>query len=223
MNVNKTKIKSNSTRTIVVVLGIILGVTGIIHGLYEIIQGNKATSGIIIQAIGSEQQNWLYGGEEALTIIPNYLITGIITIFVSLMVIIWTVFFITRKNGSLIFFLLNFLSFLTGGGIFQIVTFTIATVFSTRINGTLDWWENKLSENFRNKIKGYWIPFTILGVLPYLFVQEIGIFGIIPGITDPEIIINMVFILLFISLILFVFAFISGFAYEIENRKLSNY
>lgn len=223
MNVNKTKIKSNSTRTIVVVLGIILGVTGIIHGLYEIIQGNKATSGIIIQAIGSEQQNWLYGGEEALTIIPNYLITGIITIFVSLMVLNWTIFFISRKNGSLIFFLLNFLSFLTGGGIFQIVTFSIATVFATRINGSLDWWENKLSENFRNKIKGYWIPFTILGVLPYLFVQEIGIFGIIPGITDPEIIINMVFILLFISLILFVFAFICGFAYEIENRKLNYY
>ena len=212
----------NASRIIVTTLGIILGVTGMVHGYFEVLQGNKSTDGILIQAIGPEHQMWMYGGEEAITLIPNFLITGIITMCISVLVMIWTLFFIHKKYGSSVFLLLNILSLLTGGGIFQVVTFTMTWAFSTRINGSLDWWENKLSADLRPKIKNLWLPLTILGVIPYAIVQEIGIFGFVPGISDPEMIMNIVFLLLFLSLGLFILAFICGFAYELEKKTKNN-
>ena len=207
----------NATRVIVTTLGFILGVTGMVHGFFEVLQGNKPTDGILIQAIGPEHQMWMYGGEEAITLIPNFLITGIITMCMSVSVMVWTLFFIHKKHGSSVFLFLNILSLLTGGGIFQVVTFTIAWAFSTRINGSLDWWENKLSANLRPKIKNFWLPLNLLGVIPYAIVQGIGITGFVPGISDPEMVMNVVFLLLFSSLGLFILAFICGYAYEIEK------
>ncbi|NIP28360.1 MAG: hypothetical protein GWO38_32255, partial [Phycisphaerae bacterium] len=78
----------------------------IVHGFFEILQGNTPTEGLIIQAIGDEQQMWLYGTEEAFTIIPNFLITGILTIIVSLAIIVWSVGYMQTKRGAAVFLLL---------------------------------------------------------------------------------------------------------------------
>ena len=207
----------NSTRVLVTMLGIFLSIAGSIHGYFEVLQGNKSTNGILIQAIGKDYQNWEYGGEEAITIIPNFLITGLITITISIILLFWTLFFIHKNYGSSVFLLLNILSFLTGGGIFQVVIFTLAWIFSTRINRSLDWWENKLSKTTRNKIKNYWFILGILGFIPFLIVQEIGIFGYFPSVSDPELIMNFVMILLMISLLLYIFAFICSIAFEIDK------
>ena len=208
----------NSIRILVSMLGIFLSIAGIIHGYYEVLQGNKGTNGVLIQAIGKDYQNWMYGGEEAITLIPNFLITGLVTISISIILLIWTLFFINKNYGSSIFLVLNVLSFLTGGGIFQIVIFTLAWIFSTRINGSLDWWKNKLSQSTRDKIKNYWFILGVIGFIPFIVVQEIGIFGYVPGITDPEIIMNIVMSLLIVSLVLYTIAFICSLAFEIDKK-----
>ncbi|MFX1520998.1 MAG: hypothetical protein ACFFCD_13865 [Promethearchaeota archaeon] len=209
----------NATRVIVTTLGLILGVTGMVHGFFEVLQGNTPTGGILIDAIGPEQQRWLYGGESAITLIPNFLITGIVTMCISVVVILWTLFFIRKMYGSSVFLVLNILSFLTGGGVFQVVTFTLTWAFSTRINNSLDWWANQLSAELRQQIKTLWLPFTILGVISYAIVQDIAVLGAVPGITAPEMILNVVFLLLFFSLGCFILAFMCGFAYELERKS----
>ena len=65
---------NRATKTIVSTIGIILGLSGIDHGIFEILQGNQPTNGLLIQAIGPAQKMWEYGGEEAFTIIPNFFI-----------------------------------------------------------------------------------------------------------------------------------------------------
>ena len=209
----------NATRFTVTTLAFILGITGMIHGFFEILQGDKQTEGILIQAIGPEYQHWLYGGEEAFTLIPNYLYTGLVAVITGFAVIIWTLFFIHKKHGSLVFLVLNFVSFFSGGGIFQIVTFTMTWIFSTRINGSLKWWEDRISNNVIDKMSKYWFIINVMAIIPYLTVQVIGIYGYVPGISDPEIIINIVLMLLIISLSLFILAFICGFSYEIHKAN----
>jgi hypothetical protein len=49
---------NRATRFIVSTLGIILAIAGFDHGFFETLQGNRPTSGLIIQAIGPEQTLW---------------------------------------------------------------------------------------------------------------------------------------------------------------------
>ena len=92
---------NRATRNIVSTIGVILGIAGMNHGFFETLQGNTPIDApAIIQAIGAEMQWWAFWGEEAFTIIPNFLLTGLLAITVSLAIIIWSLFFIDRKYGG---------------------------------------------------------------------------------------------------------------------------
>ncbi len=88
---------NRATRIIVAVIGVLLGIAGMEHGFFEVLQGNTPTDGLIIQAIGDAHQMWFYGTEEAFTVIPNFLITGIVAMVVGLAIIIWSVGFIQTQ------------------------------------------------------------------------------------------------------------------------------
>jgi len=99
---------NKSTRIFAVILGILTGFGGIGHGVYEILQGNRPTKDIL-ERIG------------AFTIIPNYLFTGIASIIASLLIIFWTIGYLHKKHGPLIYLLLSILLFFVGGGIAMIL------------------------------------------------------------------------------------------------------
>jgi len=112
---------NNATKVIVSTLGVILGISGMCHGFFEVLQGNTPTNALIIHAIGTQNMMWAYGNEPAFTLIPNFLITGIAAIIVSLAVIVWSIGFVHKKNGPFIFLLLFILLFLVGGGLVFII------------------------------------------------------------------------------------------------------
>jgi hypothetical protein len=64
-------------RIIAGTMGVMLGLAGLDHGIFEILQGNMPTGGLLIQAIGDAQQIWFHSREEAFTLIPNFLLTGL--------------------------------------------------------------------------------------------------------------------------------------------------
>ena len=53
-------------------LGILTGIPGISHGIFEVLQGNMAPDSITISAIIPEHRFWEYGFETAMIIIPNF-------------------------------------------------------------------------------------------------------------------------------------------------------
>ena len=55
-----------------VTLGTIFGISGMSHGLFEILQGNVPTGGLFISAIGEAHKMWPHGNELAFTLIPNF-------------------------------------------------------------------------------------------------------------------------------------------------------
>ena len=111
---------ARTSRIATSIIGIIAGFIGAEHGYYEILQRDKTLNGILFDAISGTSFSNLptsqWTGWPAMTLVQNFLITGIFAILVSLVVIAWSAMFIQRKNGGLTLILLSILMLLVGGG-----------------------------------------------------------------------------------------------------------
>jgi hypothetical protein len=97
-----------------VIVGVFAGLSGASHGFGEMLQGNVAPSEIMIKA-------WpgltALGGEPAMTIVSNLIVTGVLTIIFGLLVAAWAGTYLKRKMGGLLLILLSIVMLLVGGGI----------------------------------------------------------------------------------------------------------
>jgi hypothetical protein len=104
----------NRLKAAAVSIGIFAGLGGASHGPGEILQGNIDPSGIMIKAWSGLTT---LGGEPAMTIVPNYVVTGILTIIFGLFVATWAGAYVERKHGGFLLILLSIMMLLVGGGI----------------------------------------------------------------------------------------------------------
>jgi membrane protein YdbS with pleckstrin-like domain len=212
---------NQKTRITASIIGVLLGIAGFInHGFFEVLQGNTPTNGFFIEAIGKANRFWIHGTEGAFTIIPNFLVTGICVMLVSLAIILWSVKYIQVKHGATVFLTLLILLTFVGGGIGHIILFLPTWAYATRINKSLDWWRKILPERLKKALSKLWLYGLTATSLSWLITLELGIFGYFPGQTNPDTILNIVFVFLFSTVILANLTFICGFTRDIEKRKL---
>lgn len=209
---------NRATRITVTTLGIIFAIGGMSHGFFETLQGSTPTGGLFIEAIGESHRMWVHGAEAAFTLIPNFLVTGIAAITVSLAIIVWSAGFLHRKHGATVFLLLFILLFLVGGGIGQVVFFTIAWAFATRINQPLTGWRKVLPEGLRKALARVWPWTTAAGTLLIFTALEIAIFGYFPGVNDTDQLLQIMLTTLGLGLVLFLLSFVAGIAYDIQKQ-----
>ena len=212
---------NRSLLRITTLLGILLSVAGLVHGIYECLQGNHPTGGLIIQAIGDAQQNWQYGTEEAFTLMPTFLSAGVASILVSMSLLVWSLFFLAKKQGATVFLLLCVLLFLVGGGIAQLVFFLPGWGAATRINRRLKPW--KLA-GFAKFIAPFWPVLAGVGMVSFFIGLIISVTGFVPGVAagEAERILNICWSFIFGGgWIGFFLAYVSGFAKDsITNVKI---
>ena len=175
----------NGTRVIAAALGVCVGVSGLDHGLFEVLQGNKTTPGLIVQAIGPAQRMWIHGTEEAFTLVPNFLVTGILAMAVGLLTIAWSIRFVDRPNGSRILLLLGGLLFLVGGGIGMLVFLLFGWAVARRIHRPLTW-QSVLPAGVGSVLARAWPGLVATGLALYAFALEVAIVGVVPGVSDPD-------------------------------------
>ncbi len=75
-----------TTRTVAAWLGIVAGFAGLEYGYYEIQQGNVQPASIMFASMGAPcvpEKIW-NGCEPAMSVLPNFLMMGIVTIILSL-------------------------------------------------------------------------------------------------------------------------------------------
>lgn len=99
------------TIAVVTILGILAGVAGASHGPGEILQGDISPSGIIIEACPALTSLL---GQPAVTLIPNFRVSGIVTIILGLAVTSWTATRIQSKDGALGLIILSRMMLLVG-------------------------------------------------------------------------------------------------------------
>ena len=117
-------------------VGAIIGIAGIEHGVGEVLQGNKSTEGIFIKSWPDSKLYEILNGEPAITILPNYYLAGVLTIIISILFILWIVFYvesINAKYNSLILITFSLGLLLVGGGMAPPIIGTLMSLFIGKI------------------------------------------------------------------------------------------
>ena len=121
--------KSNAMRITAISFGLFCGITGIIAGIFEYLQGPLLIDTFRISTIGPAYSMWEDTTYLAYTLFPDFQTTGIIAIIVSATVCFWSVFLIHKKYGGWEFLVLSIAQLLSGGA-FVIDMATTSKVFN---------------------------------------------------------------------------------------------
>jgi len=188
------------------------------HGLFEILQGNVPTNGLLISAIGAAHKMWPHGDETAFTLIPNFLITGIAAMTVGLALIIWSLGFVQRKHGPTVLLLLFIVLFLVGGGVAQILFFPWIWLVSTRIHQPPSGWQKIVPVKLQKLLGKVWLGLLILCAALWVVALVIATTGYVPGTSDPDAALTVMLISLGLQIVVMPLTFIAGFAYDVLAR-----
>jgi hypothetical protein len=197
--------------------GAYAGLLGMEHGFFETLQGNVVPHGMRIRASLSELP-FPFGHEPAMTIIPNFLVTGIFAMIVGLSIVVWATAYIQKKGGGVVLFLLSVVLLLVGGGFGAITLLLTASFAAAGINKTLPWWRSHLSVNLvRFLAKAWWWCF----IAALLWVPAEFAVGYLFGVkNDPrQNLTNLNLILSYPMLGLFLLTLLTGFSCEIARRS----
>ncbi len=82
--------RTDTLKRVVGILIVALAIAGCSHGFFEMLQGYKPTGGFGIDSVGPELGLW--GEDPALTILHNFLLTGLISFSLGLVAIYWGLF-----------------------------------------------------------------------------------------------------------------------------------
>ncbi len=132
----------NATKATVSAMSAFVALAGIEHGVGEILQGSVRPDGIMIASWRDPAFDVL-AGEPAMTLIPNLLASGILSILVSLVFLMWGALFIHRKHGGLVLILLSVILLLVGGGFAPPVLGIILGAVGTKVNSTWAHWSTR--------------------------------------------------------------------------------
>jgi hypothetical protein len=213
-------LKNNgATRAVASTLGVLVGLAGVEHGFFEVLQGNVSPSDVMIEAIGPAQRFWEYGTERALTIIPNFLVTGILAIILGLLVTVWAGAFIDRNYGAWILLLMSIMLWLVGGGFAPIFMSLLAAATATRINKPLKWWRAHLPVKLRGFLAKLWLWSIISFVVVFVVDVEIAIFGYpLLWLFDANTTYSIQSTLAFVMVALMPVSIITAFAHDIQKQ-----
>lgn len=149
----------SATHVVALVFGVLSGLGGLRHGIGEVLQGNVRPEGIFTESWTTGPLSTNMGGEPGLAIIPNMLITGVVTIAISLAVIVWSLSFVQREHGGLVLFLLTVGMLLAGGGIGPPVVGMLAAIAGGEIHSPHHWWHEHVSSGMQQALSRAW-PLT---------------------------------------------------------------
>jgi hypothetical protein len=107
----------SATRVVVAVLGAVVGLAGVEHGVGEFLQGPVRPGALIIASWPDAAALEILSGEPALTVVPNLLVTGVLAVIVGLAVAAWSIWFAARRRGGSVLIALSLLLLLVGGGL----------------------------------------------------------------------------------------------------------
>lgn len=155
-----------ASRVMVLTYGIFCGFLGLGHGLLEVLQGNTSTKSLIIDANGHQTDLIFQGSEPAMTIIPNFLVTGIVAMVVSLSIILFSL-FLKKRRDAIFLILLSMILLFVGGGFTPIPFGVLAGIAGI---GLFSSFQKVHQGNFKGflKLGGYsWLLFYLASIFWY--------------------------------------------------------
>jgi hypothetical protein len=207
----------NAVRATAAAFGVYAGLLGMEHGFLETLHGNVATNGLKIMAAGFELP-FPFGHEPAMTVIPNFLVTGVAAMMVGVAIVVWSAGFVQRKHGALVLLLLSIALLLLGGGFGPISLLIVACMAAAMIGSPLTWWRVYPPEALRRFLAAIW-QWSLGSAL--LWVPGEFAAGQIFGLKNDhrQVLTNLNLMLSYPMLGLFALTLIAAFAHEIERQR----
>jgi hypothetical protein len=198
-------------RIVIAAFGTLCGLTGIIAGFFEVLQGNIAPEGIVISTIGPEYAMFEDFTYYAITIIPNIRATGILSVILSSMVILWSVKYVQRKNGEWILLVLSVAQMLVGGG-WVIDLALITCILATRIDKPLNWWRSNLPVN----VRVYLVRLFPFSLVTYTLISLSMLVLTVIGVNSEALVklLELLAATMFVPILLLIFG---GLTHDIQN------
>lgn len=147
---------NNASRLMISTFGGFAGLMGIEHGIGEVLQGSKAPDGLVFASWPGSPFFDALGGEPAMSIVPNLLISGMLAILFSLAYTVWAVLLVKRKHSGWVLMALTIPMLLFGAGLFPPVLGLMVGAAATRIHAPLTWWRKHLSGRTRKLLGTLW-------------------------------------------------------------------
>jgi hypothetical protein len=207
----------------VATFGTLAGVEGIVHGIGEMLQGTTAPSEVVIRAWPGSESMRVLDGWLAITVVPNFLVTGVLTIIISLSflamvgILVWPTPFVSKKNGGLILVALSIALMLVGGGVGPPLLGIIIGAAGTRIGAPLPRWCECFSTRSQRLLPQVW---RCLFVVSLFFWVVLVVGSILAGYlfhSNALSLISMV-LLVVVSYALILLTVVTGFAYDTQQQ-----
>lgn len=206
----------SAARATASVFGVLAGLGGFMHGVGEMLQGNVAAEGLIINSWTQGPIAAYMGGEPGMTLVPNLLVTGLLTILVSLALIIWSAVFVERNHGGLVLLLLAIAMLLVGGGFGPPIIGILAGVAGLGLHSTNSGWAGRLPTGGRQLLGGLWPwVFAITAANGLFLVVGSLILVYLFALNQPDLFVNSFFFAI-VSLLL---TLITGAAYDSQKLE----
>jgi hypothetical protein len=219
--IRSTPAYRRTTALVASAMGVLLALAGFEHGLFEALQGSRWTGGAFIQAIGPAIRWWKHGGEDAFTVVPNFLVTGLASMSISLLIVIWSLFRVRRGRGRTVFLLLFIGLTLVGGGIGFIPFYLVTWAYASRIDKPPSGRRRVLGRKTGRLLTRTW-PFSLGAVaVCWLIAIEIAIWGYVPGQNDPETILGVDWVFLLAAMVFINLSFMAASARDSEHHALA--
>jgi hypothetical protein len=203
-----------ATRIIAASFGAFAGFGGLEHGYFEILQGNVRPESMMITSMGAPcvpEEVW-HICEPAMTILPNFLMTGILSMLLGAVTMAWAAFFVQQPRGGAILALLCLGLLLFGGGIFPPLIGIVGGLIGMKINTPL----KKQPGPIWNVLASAW-PWTVILFFIWLFSQfVVGYF------FNNFIMENGAVALPFLILGLMVLSTFSAYGYDLRHQSPAN-
>lgn len=129
----------NASRVVTAVFGAIAAVAGLEHGIGEVLQGSVRPGGLWIVSWPDSSFFANLGGEPAITVVPSLLVSGILTMVMSVVLLAWSVGFAHRRHGGMVLLGICGALFLVGGGFGPPAVGAIIAVAALRARSSHAW------------------------------------------------------------------------------------
>jgi len=147
---------ADARRITVSTFGVIATLAGIEHGVGEVLQGSVPAEGVVFLSWPDSPFFAILGGEPAMSLIPNLLITGILAILASLAMLVWIVTRARSRHFVAGIVLLAIAMLLVGAGFGPPLLCLMLAVAATKIGSPLSWWRNRAPARLRTTLAALW-------------------------------------------------------------------
>lgn len=154
--------------------GIVVALAGIEHGVGEILQGSVPPPALVFESWPDAEFLEVLTGEPAMSVIPNLLISGVLTVFFSLAIVAWSITALGTRYGGAGLILLSIVLLLVGGGLAPPLMLFFVGLAATRTLHPVSWW--------RPRSPGAPLPFLARIWRVALLVSVLGYLSLLPGI-----------------------------------------